>query len=66
MAGYLKPVLTSNCNVTESKFYILVDNEEEGNNIINLLNSEKISEYLHLCKYSGFNSRPVIESITFD
>ena len=66
MAGYLKPALVSNCNVTESKFFIEVADEAESTRIINVLTSEKVLEYLKLCKYSGFNSRPVLESISFD
>ena len=66
MAGYLKPVIVNNCNITESKFFVLIGKDEERNKLLDLLNSDKIVEYLLLCKYSGFNSRPVIESITFD
>lgn len=66
MAGYLKPVLVSNCNMTESKFFITVSCELESVRIINMLSSVKVVEYLKLCKYSGFNSRPVLESISFD
>jgi len=64
MAGYLKPILLNNCNITESKFYILV-NEDESDKLLKLLESNEIKEYLKLCKYSGFNSRIVIESITY-
>lgn len=66
MAGYLKPELCKNCNLTESKFYIEVENEDDGNKLINFLNSNKIMKYLELCKYSGFNSRPFIENISYD
>lgn len=66
MAGYLKPVLINNCNITESKFYIKINTKEEGEHIMSVLNSEKINTYLDLCKYSGFNSRPVIENITYN
>ena len=66
MAGYLKPELSKNCNLTESKFYIEVENEKIGNDLITYLNSDKITKYLELCKYSGFNSRPVIEKISYD
>jgi hypothetical protein len=66
MAGYLKPEICKNCNITESKFYIKIKTENEAKKIINLLESEKIKQYLDLCKYSGFNSRPVIESITYN
>jgi len=64
MAGYLKPILLNNCNITESKFYILI-NKNESDKLLNLLISEEIKEYLKLCKYSGFNSRIVLESITY-
>jgi len=63
MSGYIKPTMINEGNTTESKFFIEVDNEDEANKIITLLNSEKISKYLELCKYSGFNSRIVLESI---
>jgi hypothetical protein len=66
MAGYLNPEVVSNCNITESKFYILSDNNILTKKILNLLNSNDIKLYLDLCKYSGFNSRIVIESITYD
>jgi hypothetical protein len=65
MAGYLKPVVVNNCNITESKFYIKVNSVEEGQKIIDMLESEEINTYLELCKYSGFNSRIVIENITY-
>jgi hypothetical protein len=66
MSGNLYPELCKDCNVTESKFYINVENEDDANKILDLLNSEKIKKYLKLCKYSGFNSRPVIENISYD
>ena len=65
MAGYLKPSICKKCNVTESKFYVTVTNLDEANTIIDLLTSPEIIEYLELCKYSGFNSRPVLESISY-
>jgi len=66
MAGYLKPKIVNNCNLTESKFYIIPHNNDECNKIIKLLQSNEVIQYLKLCKYSGFNSRPVLESISFD
>ena len=66
MAGYLKPQIENNCNVTESKFYIIPNNDDECNKIFQLLNSNEVIEYLKLCKYSGFNSRIVLESISFN
>ena len=66
MSGYLKPTVVNNCNITESKFYILPSNSDECDKIIKLLNSTEVIEYLKLCKYSGFNSRPVLESISFN
>ena len=65
MAGYLKPKVVENCNITESKFYIIPSNNNECIKILNLLDSDEIKQYLKLCKYSGFNSRPVIESISY-
>ena len=64
MSGYLMPTICTNCNITESKFYIITT-EHDAQNIINLLNSNKITQYLELCKYSGFNSRIVLESISY-
>ena len=65
MAGYLKPEICKDCNITESKYYINTT-EEKAKLLIKLLNSEKIVKYLELCKYSGFNSRPVLENISYD
>ena len=65
MAGYLKPSICKNCNITESKFYIITNNKEQ-NKIMKLLETDKIKSYLRLCKYSGFNSRIVLSSITYD
>lgn len=66
MAGYLKPLFINNCNLTESKFYIIPENKTEAEEIIKLLKSNEVIEYLSLCKYSGFNSRLVLESITYN
>ena len=65
MAGYLKPEICKNCNITESKFYITTNNDD-AKLLINFLNSNEIKKYLELCKYSGFNSRPVLESISYN
>jgi hypothetical protein len=65
MSGYLKPEICSECNVTESKFYIKT-NENDAKLLIKLLKSNNIQQYLELCKYSGFNSRPVLENISYD
>jgi hypothetical protein len=64
MAGYLKPEICDNCNITESKFYIET-NKNDAKLLIRLLNSDIIIKYLKLCKYSGFNSRPVLENISY-
>ena len=64
MAGYLKPKMREKCNITESKFYIIVNKNNE-NEILSLLQSENVKKYLELCKYSGFNSRKVLECITY-
>ena len=34
--------------------------------MIKFLNSNNILQYLELCKYSGFNSRPVLENISYN
>jgi hypothetical protein len=62
MSGYLKPQICKDCNITESKYYITTSNEQ-AEKIVELLNSPDITYYLQICKYSGFNSRPVLESI---
>ena len=64
MAGYLKPEICKGCNITESKFYIKT-NEGDAKLMIKFLNSNNILKYLELCKYSGFNSRPVLENISY-
>jgi hypothetical protein len=66
MAGYLKPKIYKNCNITESKFYIKTETMEEAEIIIKILENNDIKLFLELCKYSGFNSRKVLESISFD
>ena len=66
MAGYLKPEICKNCNITESKFYIKVNSTNEAKKIINFLESDDVKKYLEICKYSGFNSRPVLESISYN
>ena len=66
MAGYLKPTIVNNCNITESKFYMIPSNSDECNKIMNLLQCSEVIEYLKLCKYSGFNSRTVLESLSFN
>jgi len=62
--GYLKPTICKNCNITESKFYIKTNNND-AKLLLNLLNSDNIVKYIELCKYSGFNSRPVLENISY-
>jgi hypothetical protein len=66
MAGYLKPEICKNCNITESKFYIKVNSTNEAKKIITFLESDDVKKYLEICKYSGFNSRPVLESISYN
>jgi hypothetical protein len=65
MSGYLKPEICLSGNVTESKYYIKTT-KNDAEMLINLLNSSRIQKYLELCKYSGFNSRPVLENISYD
>jgi len=64
MSGYLKPSIVNECNTTESKFYIEYDDINLLNEILIMLNNENIKNYLELCKYSGFNSRIVLENIS--
>ena len=64
MSGHLNPELIKDGNITESKFYVMV-NKIESKKILDILKSDDINEYLQLCKYSGFNSRPVLEKIGF-
>ena len=65
MSGYLKPEVCSQCNITESKYYIKTHGID-AELLVKYLNSNNIQTYLELCKYSGFNSRPVLENITYD
>lgn len=66
MSGYLKPQICKDCNITESKYYIKMNNIQEAEKIVKLLENDDIKQFLELCKYSGFNSRPVLESISYD
>jgi len=65
MSGYLKPELHNNCNLTESKFYIIPKDIKNAKIILDYLTTDKITLYLKLCKYSGFNSRIILENITY-
>jgi Fe-S cluster assembly scaffold protein SufB len=60
------PEIVKKCNLTESKFYIQSNNINELIYILNLLNERKTIQYLKYCKYSGFNSRIVLESISYN
>jgi len=65
MSGYLKPVVCKDCNVTESKYYVPVASEQEGIRLRDYLETVRLKDYLKLCKYSGYNSRPVLASISY-
>jgi hypothetical protein len=65
MSGHLNPVIVDNCNITESKFYIELEKEEDKK-LIDIFKNSNIKKYLELCKYSGFNSRIVLENIAYD
>ncbi len=65
MSGYIKPSIVHECNTTESKFYIKAEDEETAKSIVSLLENEDTTYFLKLCKYSGFNSRIVLESVSF-
>ena len=62
MSGYLNPRIVNEGNLTESKFYIVSNNDIE---LLKLLKQDNVEYYLKICKYSGFNSRKVIEYITY-
>ena len=65
MSGHLNPVIVDNCNITESKFYIELEKEEDKK-LIDIFKNSNIKKYLELCKYSGFNSRIVLENIAYN
>jgi len=65
MSGHLNPIIVDNCNITESKFYIELEKDEDKK-IINIFKNNNIKKYLELCKYSGFNSRIVLENISYN
>ena len=65
MSGHLNPVIVDNCNITESKFFIELQKEEDKK-LLNIFKNNNIKKYLELCKYSGFNSRIVLENITYN
>ena len=65
MSGHLNPIIVDNCNITESKFYIELQKEDDKK-LINIFKNNNIKKYLELCKYSGFNSRIVLENITYN
>ena len=52
-------------NITESKFFIL-PNKKESEFILQLFSDNKIIEYLELCKYSGFNSRIILDNVGYN
>ena len=54
MSGHLNPIIVDNCNITESKFYIELQKEDDKK-LINIFKNNNIKKYLELCKYSGFN-----------
>ena len=65
MSGHLNPIIVDNCNITESKFYIELQKEDDKK-LMNIFKNNNIKKYLELCKYSGFNSRIVLENITYN
>ena len=65
MSGHINIELIKDGNITESKFFIL-PNKKESEFILQLFYDNKIIEYLELCKYSGFNSRIILDNVGYN
>ena len=65
MSGHINIELIKDGNITESKFFIL-PNKKESEFILQLFSDNKIIEYLELCKYSGFNSRIILDNVGYN
>jgi hypothetical protein len=66
-SGYLSPFYDNGAfGVTQHSPFILVNSEDEGNKIVNYLNSEKIKTLLNKTKKSGFFNLNVINSLKYD
>jgi hypothetical protein len=60
--GYLKPEYDSGTyGLTRNNFYVPVESKKESDKIIELLNSKLYKFILEICKWSGFNSKSVLE-----
>ena len=62
-SGYLNPILDINCNTTQHSFYFLIENESEGENLVNILKSNLYDYCLTRSKFSGFFNGEVLKNI---
>ena len=63
-SGYTKPFYDNgNYGVTDLSYYVLVDNDEEGNNLEKNLNTKLFEYILKTAKWSGFGNDKVFKLI---
>jgi site-specific DNA-methyltransferase (adenine-specific) len=62
-SGYLNPILDYDSCVSESNYYYLVNNVDEGNNLVNVLKSKLYDYCLKKSKFSGFFHGEVLKNI---
>jgi hypothetical protein len=63
-SGYLKPFYDNGIlGVGGHCFACIVKNKEEGNKIINLLNSKLYKFYIEINKWSGFHNKEVLQDL---
>lgn len=62
-SGYLNPIFDNDSCVSESNYYVKVNNEVIGNNLVKLLNSKLYSHCLNKSKFSGFFHGEVLKNI---
>jgi len=62
-SGYLNPILDNNSCVSESNYYYVVDNNLEGNNLVNIIKSKLYDYCLKKTKFSGFFHGEVLKNI---
>jgi hypothetical protein len=66
-SGYLSPLFDhGQYGVTQHSPYMIVENEEEGNKIVDFLNSDNIKNLLQMTKKSGFFNMTVINSLSYE
>ena len=63
-SGYFKPCYDNGQKgVTEAAFYILVDSNKEGQNLIDILNGKLYRFIVSTSKWSGFNMPEVVQTL---